>query len=529
VIGKDVAYFLLQALAEVSDEQLRQGLVDLQAGEFLYEVSVFPDVEYTFKHALTHEVAYGGVLQERRRSLHACIVEAMERLYADRLPEHLERLAQHALRGEVWEKAVRYCHQAGAKALERSANRQAVECFDQVLTAMKHVPTTRETLEQGVDVRFELRNALHALGEFERLVDSLREAESLAERLGDQRRMGLAAGFRAFYFTLIGDHDGSIDSARRAFAIAEATGDLGVKVVSINYLGLAHFYRGDYQKAIEFHAQNIELLEGDLMRQRFELPAFPAVLCRSYFAWSHAELGSFAEGSMRGQDGAQLAEALKHPFSIIWAEFSLGYLYLRQGKMDSALRSLERGFMLCRENNNMPFVFPLIATLLGGAYLYSERLSEALPILKEALQAGIAMRLALFRPVLLGFLAEAHFRSGLLQDARQYLDAALQLSQERKERGWEAWIWKLIGEVESHPDLFDSRKAEKSYLHALTIATALAMRPLAAHCHAGLGKLYKQAGQRKHAQEHLTVATTMFRELNMRFWLEKAEVALRNL
>src|SRR5262249_36156284 len=105
----------------------------LQAAEFLYEARLFPEPEYTFKHALTHEVAYGGLLQERRRVLHARIVEALEGLYPDRLGEQVERLAHHAIRGEVWGKAVPYCQQSGAKAYDRAAFREAVIYFEQAL------------------------------------------------------------------------------------------------------------------------------------------------------------------------------------------------------------------------------------------------------------------------------------------------------------------------------------------------------------------------------------------------------------
>ena len=136
VIGTEVPFPLLQAIAELPEEALHRGLAHLQAAEFLYETSLFPELEYTFKHALTHEVAYGSLLQERRRALHARIVEAIEALSPDRLAEQVERLAHHALRGEVWDKAVAYCRQAGEKAVARSAYREAVAYFEQALTAL---------------------------------------------------------------------------------------------------------------------------------------------------------------------------------------------------------------------------------------------------------------------------------------------------------------------------------------------------------------------------------------------------------
>jgi predicted ATPase len=156
VIGKDVPYPLLEAIAELSEPRLRDALARLQAAEFLYETSLFPEREYTFKHALTHEVAYGSLLHERRRALHPRIVRAVETLYADRLAEHVERLAHHALRGGVWEKAIVYSRQAGLKAAARSAHREAVPYFEQALNACRELTKSRESREQAIDIQFDI-------------------------------------------------------------------------------------------------------------------------------------------------------------------------------------------------------------------------------------------------------------------------------------------------------------------------------------------------------------------------------------
>ena len=195
VIGMDVPLPLLQAVAELPDDALNRGLAHLQAVEFLYETRRFPEREYTFKHALTHEVAYEALLQEQRRMLHVRIMTALEGLYANRLAEQVDRLAYHAIRGEVWAKAVTYCRQAGAKAVERSALREAAAAFEQALAALQHLPDSRATREQAIDLRFDLRNALHPLHEDGRLLNHLRQAEPLAEALGDQRRLGQLAGY----------------------------------------------------------------------------------------------------------------------------------------------------------------------------------------------------------------------------------------------------------------------------------------------------------------------------------------------
>jgi class 3 adenylate cyclase len=200
VVGKDVPLALLQAIAEPAEDELHAAIGRLQAAEFLYEAGLFPDLEYTFKHALTHEVTYGSLLQDRRRTLHRQIVATIERRSPDRLPEHLERLAHHAFRGDLWEKAVTYLRQAGAKAFARSSNREALAYFEQALTALTRLPETRETREQAIDVRFDLRNAFFPLAEFGRIEGYLREAEALARSLDDQRRLGWVSTYMAVMF-----------------------------------------------------------------------------------------------------------------------------------------------------------------------------------------------------------------------------------------------------------------------------------------------------------------------------------------
>jgi predicted ATPase len=207
VIGKDVPFLLLEAIAEEPEERLREGLARLQAAEFVYEARLFPELEYTFKHALTHEVTYGGMLQDRRSALHARILEAMERLPADHLGEQVERLAHHAVRGAVRDKAVTYLCHAGRKAAARSALQDARAWFEQTLSILKTLTESPSTLEQAFEIRLELRPVLTQLGEVRRALERLREAEALAERLNDDRRQGRVCAFMTNIHSLLGELD----------------------------------------------------------------------------------------------------------------------------------------------------------------------------------------------------------------------------------------------------------------------------------------------------------------------------------
>ena len=176
VIGHEVPLAVLQAIADCAEEALHRSLTQLQGAEFLYETRLFPEREYTFKHALTHEVAYSSLLQERRRVLHARIVAALEELYADRLAEQVDRLAHHALRGEVWDKAVAYCRQAGTNAITHSAYREAVTYFEQALDALHRLPAHLIRRRRPL-ISASTCAALFLLGELERVFVCLQEAQ----------------------------------------------------------------------------------------------------------------------------------------------------------------------------------------------------------------------------------------------------------------------------------------------------------------------------------------------------------------
>jgi class 3 adenylate cyclase/tetratricopeptide (TPR) repeat protein len=517
VIGKDVPFALLQAIADVPEDSVRSRLTHLQAGEFLYEMSLFPDLEYTFKHALTHEVAYGSVLQERRRSLHARIVDAIETVYPERLSEQVERLAHHAVRAEAWAKAVTYLRQAGARAFARSVNRESVGYIEQALLVLQHLPETRETLEQAIDLRFDLRPALFALGELPRLAEHLREAEALAQALGDQLRLGRASLHKSHYLWSTGHAAEARASAENAQAIAEALGDLPLQVGATHYLGAICLTSGNYRHAETFLQKVVHLLGGDRSRDRCGLTGFPAAMARGWLAWALAERGAFDEGIVYGQDGLRLAEALDHPYTWIAASWGPGHLYRLRGDISHAVRLLERALSLCRDWD-IRVLSGTTAGHLGFAYVLSGRVVEGLALLSEGQESEKQ-----YQTLIIVHMGEACLLARRVDEATAFAARALTFARERGQRGYEAYALRLLGEIAAHPDSPDSEGAEGYWRQTMALADELGMRPLVAHCHLGLGKLHRRTGKREQAREHLATATTMYREMGMPFWLEKAE------
>jgi transcriptional regulator with AAA-type ATPase domain/tetratricopeptide (TPR) repeat protein len=528
VIGRNVPWAQLRAVAELPEEALRAGLSQLRGGEFLHETKLVPEREYAFKHALSHEVAYAGVLPERRRALHAGIMATIEHLHVHRLTEQVDRLAHHALRGEVWDKAATYFRHAGAKAADRSAYREAVACFEQALEAITHLRDSRETIEQGIDLRLELRNSLFALGEFPRVFGYLREAEILAERMGDQGRLGWISAYTAAHFWLSNDPGRAVGPGQRALEVAQARGDFALQIVANVRLGQAYLAFGDYPRARECFHSAIDSLTGDLIHKRFGEPWLPSVVSRVWLVYVLAKCGDFAEGIATGEEAVRIAERVNQPASVIHAYRSLGHLYLRKGDLKEAISFLER----CRSLGqawNIP-TFPVgVPSYLGYAYILSGRLADGLQLLEQHIELSDAADLGQARTFPVIHLSEGYLLADRIEDATRLAGQALDFARDHKLRAHETWALRTLGGIAAQRDPTDAEGAETSYRQALSLAEELGMRPMVAHCHFGLGKLYRRVRKCDEAREHLTTAATMYRAMDMRFWLEQAEAAARGL
>jgi DNA-binding NtrC family response regulator/tetratricopeptide (TPR) repeat protein len=414
VIGMEVPCALVQAVAELPEAELHHGLAHLQATEFLYEASLFPDLAFTFKHALTHEVAYGSLLPERRRVLHARIVKVLEALDADRLAEQVERLAHHALQGQVWDKALRYYRQAGAKAEARSAYREAVACFEQALGALQHLPESHDTIEQAIDLRFDLRNVLSVLGDHGPVLEHLRQAETLAQALGDQRRLGQVFSYMTREFWQIGDFDRAIASGERALAIAAALDDFGLQIRTHSFLGQAYYFLGDYRRALDILRRNVASLEGKLLGESLGWEVTASLHSCSWLVASLAELGAFTEGVTDAEEQVRIAEATDQPDRVAHASFANGLLYLRKGDLDKAVAVLERGFELCQVWN-LGGHLAIIPSNLGYAYALSGRVAEAISLLEQIV--GQEARIIGADALCTAYLSEGYLLAGRREEA----------------------------------------------------------------------------------------------------------------
>jgi class 3 adenylate cyclase/tetratricopeptide (TPR) repeat protein len=455
VIGKDLPYALLQAIAKAPEEALREGLGRLQAAEFLYETALFPELEYTFKHALTQEVAYGGLLQERRRDLHAGVVRAFETLYPGRASERSSWLILHAFRGELWDRAVAYL--------------------------------------QGSD-----------------------DARNL-----DGFMSGFIGGDNPGAAWWMGDHEHAVRTAQRELGAVPMVGSawrLPLTVAMNLRLGQAHHSLGQYPRAMDALRKCVELLTADFVHDFCHMAGLPSVFSRAWLAFCLAERGEFGKGLLTGEEALRIAETGDPGFSLVVACAGLGNVCVIKGDFARAAAVLVRG--LPRESSEPATrAWPWAASALGAAYTYLGRVGEALPLLQEAVERAAAMKLRANHSLRLTRLAEAHVEAGQAEAAFPVAAQALDLAQEHRERGHEAYALRCLAAIDLAREGPALDRAEEGYRKALGLAESLGMRPLQAHCHHGLGRVQERRGDPAAAATAAAAARELYRAMDMTFWL----------
>jgi class 3 adenylate cyclase/tetratricopeptide (TPR) repeat protein len=528
VIGENVTVGLLQAVTDMTENELRDGLSRLRAAEFLHDITLFSEPEYVFRHGLTRQVAYNSLLREQRCMLHARIVDAIEHLYPDRLGEHIERLAHHARAGELWDRAARYLRRAGAKAFAHSANREAAAWFEQAQQVLAGLPDTPATQAETVEVLLELRNAFTLLGEHERTLQHLRKAQSLAEHLGDRARLGRALSFEVNCLFLLGEHERAIECARRARVVAAELGDVRLRTVTDMYAGRAHLHLGDFPRAIEIFGGIVGALTGPLAHDHLGVPVLPAVFARSHLVEALAETGRFDESRRHADEAIELAETTKHPDTVLWAYHGAGVHCLARGEVAAATEAFQRAYSVCREHD-MPAYRPRVSAELGVAWALGGRAIDAVPMVQQAAEEAEGRgQTSSYSQVLL-LLAEVYLLADRVGEGGEVAARALAHFRQQGERGHVAHALWVLGDLATRQGPAGAGRAEKYYEEASGLADELGMRPLRARCALSVARLLRLAGRVGRAGPAFQIACARFRDLGMSADLARAEAELATL
>jgi len=518
-VGDTASVDVLVRITDMPADELRKSLRRLQTAGMLIERTEGGQLAYEFKHSLMQAVAYETLLHGRRRELHLRILEAL----AD--GAQVDVLARHAVLGEAWRQALTYLWRAGKMATEQFAEAEAVACYERALEVFTRLPPEKQSLEAAIDLRFDMRNALVPLGRQLRNLEVLREAETLAAKRGDDRRLAQALSSLANCYGNIGRSDRALDAAERSLALAEKVGETGLLAIGALSAGETHRTLGNYREASEHLSRVVALIEpGDARRLQGQV-GLPAVRARSHLAWSLAELGDFDHARTVAEEGLHIADASEHAYSISHACLGLGGTRVRQGEFQAAISILARGLAT---SERIPLLRPPIAADLGLSYARCGNVTEGLSHLHAAIDHAKSMSRLSRLPLIIVKCGEIHLLAGEWSDASRLAEDALALAVEQNERGNAAYARYLLAEIHSAAKDIETTQTEREYVEVLAAAVDLEMKPLVARCRASLGALYLRGRRREEAQGHVTAARTMLRGMAMRYWLDKLETEVAN-
>jgi class 3 adenylate cyclase/tetratricopeptide (TPR) repeat protein len=528
VIGKDVPYVLLAAIAEQPEETLRRGLAHLQETDFLYETQLFPDLEYTFKHALTHEVTYGSLLHDRRRALHARILAAMEHAGSSRLSLDTERLAHHALKGEEWGRAAQYLHLAGRRAIAQARYPSGVGFYEAAIRALDQQREDAD-LTLKLDAYLELGTARTESNQLEGYGELMDRAEALARMLNDRERLAQVRVRQAQGLWNLwsgpSNLEDAIERAREAGALA-VPDDLRTRSYAQFLVGAASLAGGRFHHAIQEFDAGVALFTAapaDAEAAGLVLPIRANI--RAWQAEAYAALGDFGAAVAAAGEAQRIASELRHPAAQGLAGLYAGYVLLQQGQIEAAAAAFERGLASGRTRSPNALGLALAHLLLGRCDDGLKALARGLEIGGDPLgpQIKIVSRYGVIP-------ASAYLAAGRLEEAEATAARGLALATTDNARAYHVPLGRLRAEAlalqgKGPP----SEEALLDWGRLIELAKELSMRPEVAHCSLGLGKFYGRLGDRRAAGEWLTAAVTMYREMAMGFWLEKAEAALEQV
>jgi tetratricopeptide (TPR) repeat protein len=511
-VGEVATVSLLERVVDLPADELRKALRRLEMAGLLVDR---PDAEqraYEFRHSLTQAVAYDTLLHQRRRELHLAIMAAL------RDSGNFDALARHAVQGEAWNEALTYLRAAGQLAAQLGGV-EAISYFERALAVLQHLPSSEGLLEVAFDLHCDLRNALVPLGPQRRLLDVLKAAEQLAEKLGDERRLAQVYSYLSNYYGYVGRSDLALEAGERSLILGERAGAVNLLIAGNMSAGEIYRTLGDYTKAQKYLNDALALIDSGDAQKYLGQVGLPSVRARSHLAWTLAELGDFPAARDVATEAMRLADASNHPYSLCHACLGLGGTRVRQGEFDAAIGVLARGFAASEQ---VPLLRPSIATDLGLAHARCGRVAEGLDHVNAAVERATTMGRYSRLPLLLVKCGEVHVLAGKFDEAAVLATTALRLATEQKERGNEVYALLLLAEISALGQPV-SEEAEQRYLAALGLATALGMRPLAAHAHAGLWRHYRRRSEHAKLREHLAAATTSYRDMGMRFWLDRLE------
>jgi len=526
ILGRTVPFELLQIVAAVEESECRAGLTALQGAEFLFETRSFPAAEYIFKHALIENVAYDSLLQRQRRAFHEATLRASEIRYAARIDEYVEHLAHHAMRAELWEEAIRYSRQAGNRAVTKSAYREATEHFEQALAAIGHLPASEETISTAIDIRFELRPALGALGQYRKLLEHLTEARSLAASLGDRHREALIGADMPHVLYHIGEVEQALRTGEQAMQAAREVDDRRILIQAASNLAHAHMCKGEFRRAIEIATPFAEDLQTQFRHERLGTTGTSACIWLGNLCGTNAMVGDFDRAFEYGEDACRIAQETNFPFDRVMSGTWLAFGLMVKGDTERSIPLIEECMGIVREYD-LGFFLTWSLVVYVTSYTVAQDPAPALLMLDETADQRGRLKSLIGMSLWLGAAETmAVYQSGQHERAQALCSELLASMAKHEMRTFEPVVLRIRGLSLARGPTGDLEAGRNLIGRAREIATKQGALPEIAHADLALAQLSASQGSREESITLARRALRAYRRMAMTDYQAAAEAVL---
>ena len=515
VIGREFPLSLVRHVIPQPEDDLYQLLSSLQHKEFLYEQPAFPEVEYLFKHALTQEVAYTSVLQERRKALHERTAQAIESLYSTKLEDYYGELAHHYNRSGNTKKAVEYLTLAGQQAVQRSANEEAIVHLTTARELLKALPDTPARAQQELTLLITLGPALMATKSpaVRELEQVYTRAQELCQQVGDTPQLfPVLRGLYTFHLVR-GAFRTAHELGEQFLRLAQSLQDPAFLPEAHYMVGQTLFCFGDLSASLQHLEQGIACYDPEQHRSQAFLygVADPGVFCLVEVAHDLWLLGYPEQAWQRSQEALTLARDLSHPMSLAFALMLAArvHMFQREGQ---AVHDLAEALIRLCSDQGFPNLLAHGTIEQGWALAEQGEGEKGIAQIRQSLAALQALGVEISRPTYLAWLAEAYLKGGRIEDGLSTLDEALEEVGHTEERWYEAELYRLKGTLTLQSKVQGPKskveEAEECFLKALEVARQQQAKSLELRAVVSLVRLRQQQAAQyiPHTTHHETRA-----------------------
>ncbi len=529
VIGREFAFRILEALLEMK-EGLKSGLVNLQGLEFIYAKSLFPELEYMFRHALVQEVAYNSLLINRRKEIHEKIGQAIESLHAQRLEEFYEMLAYHYSKSGNLLKAYEYLKQAGRKAVKNDALFESLRLCKEAVGVLLKLPQTDENKREQIDLILSMQFSELRTGFSEDYLSLLLKAEALAEELEDSKNRLIARSNLGIYYIIKGgDPELACNYLDSCIGHPELVQDIEFMVRTGIDLCISCIISGNAQRINRIAPTIISSIEShQTQAEFFGVPFNPYSLILAIWGMNTGACGHFEEGEKLLEKALAFAEEINHQATVGMVQYFYGLLLTTKGEGTRAAGILKKAVNNFEESQSMVSL-GMAWACLGYAHWLTGEYRTALEFTKKGLMIHSDLGMPSNRSLCHYYCGLAYFGLSDLEQAKIQAEQAVQCALTNNEKLVQGISRISLGQIlaKAYPGQIEI--AEEHIRQGIRLLEELEIPSCSVLGYLRLGEVYAESGRKEEALENLKKAGAMFREMKMDYWLTKAQEALAKL